>query len=227
MNQIDKLSKQEDTSLTDKQVLAFLSKNPFFFDQHQQELEDILRFSQPSPLDGKSLSIKEWQIQKLRQNNAQHDEGLRELHNIIQKNYLLSRVFSDLINHLSQTSSVSGVMRLVRRKMREIGYVKSQLWALDDALKDQADQMPMDTFKLVSSYINDRGLYLGYLNHDLRQQLRLAQSLKYFVLIKIKKPQTLLVLAHKDSEENHDARNTSLIEILQTMMMIHLQKIVQ
>ena len=103
---LQKKSEYDSYEITEQNVVDFLENNPDFFSHH----EDTLLKLKISHRSGDAVSILEYQIEKLREQNTHVRKKLMELVNLARENDRLSQRLHHLTLSLIATTSVDTVI---------------------------------------------------------------------------------------------------------------------
>ena len=97
-------------------VAEFLERNPDFFDQHPQVLEQL---QVPHSKAGNAVSLVEKQVKILRERQLEHRERFTELVNVARANEALAANVHKLALRLLRCDTAPAVFKAVETSMRE------------------------------------------------------------------------------------------------------------
>jgi len=126
-----KEQKYDSYEITEQNVVDFLESNPDFFKDHEETLLK-LKISHHS---GDAVSILEYQIEKLREQNTHVRKKLRELVNLARENDRLSHRVHQLTLSLITTNSVDNVLdtlEVIFKKEFQADFIKIYLFSNPD-----------------------------------------------------------------------------------------------
>jgi len=212
---IQKEPKYDSYEITEQNVVDFLETNPDFFKDHEETLLK-LKISHHS---GDAVSILEYQIEKLREQNTHVRKKLMELVNLARENDRLSHRVHQLTLSLITTDSVDNVidtLEVIFKKEFQADFIKVYLFSDPSLIVERHHDAIIDMNELVSTQFDNffkinrplcGRLKLQQLNFLFKKQ---AESIGSSVLIPLGKHSKIgmIAIGSEDHQRFHSSMGT-------------------